>query len=84
MTQKYILALDQYTTSTRAILFDKKGDIFHSTQQEFPQSGWGEHNQEQILGSNLSCIASVLSEKHVHADQILGISITNQRETTIV
>ncbi len=88
MTEKFMMALDQGTTSSRAILFDKKGDIFHTTQQEFPQyfpqSGWVEHNPEQIWSSVLSCIASVLSEKNLSADQIAGIGITNQRETTVV
>ena len=88
MTEKFMMALDQGTTSSRAILFDKKGNIFHSTQQEFPQyfpqSGWVEHNPEQIWSSVLSCIATVLSEKNLRADQIAGIGITNQRETTVV
>ena len=88
MTEKFMMALDQGTTSSRAILFDKKGNIFHSTQQEFPQyfpqSGWVEHNPEQIWSSVLACIASVLSEKNLRADQIAGIGITNQRETTVV
>ena len=88
MTKKFMMALDQGTTSSRAILFDEKGNIFHSTQQEFPQyfpqSGWVEHNPEQIWSSVLSCIVSVLSEKNLRADQIAGIGITNQRETTVV
>ena len=88
MTEKYIMALDQGTTSSRAILFDKNGNVFHTTQQEFPQyfpqSGWVEHNPEQIWSSVLSCIASVLSEKNLRADQIASIGITNQRETTVV
>lgn len=88
MTEKFMMALDQGTTSSRAILFDKKGNVFHTTQREFPQyfpqSGWVEHNPEQIWSSVLSCIATVLSEKNVRADQIAGIGITNQRETTVV
>ena len=83
-----MMAIDQGTTSSRAILFDKNTNIFHSTQQEFPQyfpqSGWVEHNPEQIWSSVLSCIATVLSEKNLDADQIAGIGITNQRETTVV
>ncbi len=86
--QKYILALDQGTTSSRAILFDHDGKIFHTYQQEFPQyfpeSGWVEHNAEEIWSSILSCIATVLSDKHISASQIAGIGITNQRETTVV
>ena len=88
MKEKFMMAIDQGTTSSRAILFDKNTNIFHSTQQEFPQyfpqSGWVEHNPEQIWSSVLSCIASVLSEKNLDADQIAGIGITNQRETTVV
>ncbi|MFD2869352.1 glycerol kinase [Kurthia sp. 3B1D] len=86
--KKYILAIDQGTTSSRAILFNHDGTIFHTYQQEFPQyfpqSGWVEHNAEEIWSSVLSCIATVLSDKHVSATQIAGIGITNQRETTVV
>ena len=82
------MALDQGTTSSRAILFDKKGRIFHSAQQEFtqyfPKSGWVEHNADEIWSSVLSVIAGVLSEKNISAEQIEGIGITNQRETTVV
>lgn len=88
MKEQYILAIDQGTTSSRAILFDQKGEIFHSYQQEFPQifpqSGWVEHDAEQIWSSVLSCIATVLADKHIAANQISGIGITNQRETTVV
>lgn len=88
MTEKFMMALDQGTTSSRAILFDKNGTVFHTAQQEFPQyfpeSGWVEHNPEQIWSSVLSCIAAVLSEKNLDATQIAGIGITNQRETTVV
>ncbi|MBK3494572.1 glycerol kinase GlpK [Viridibacillus sp. YIM B01967] len=88
MTKKYIMALDQGTTSSRAILFDEEGNIFNTAQQEFPQyfpnSGWVEHNAEQIWSSMLSVIAGVLSEKNVSAHQVQGIGITNQRETTVV
>ncbi|MBK3494771.1 glycerol kinase GlpK [Viridibacillus sp. YIM B01967] len=88
MTEKYILALDQGTTSSRAILFDKEGAIFHSSQQEFtqyfPESGWVEHNADEIWSSILAVIAGVLSEKNIKAEQIAGIGITNQRETTVV
>ena len=88
MKEKYILALDQGTTSSRAILFNKKGEIVHSSQKEFkqyfPKSGWVEHNANEIWSSILAVIASVLSEKNIHAEQIEGIGITNQRETTVV
>jgi glycerol kinase len=88
MKEKYILALDQGTTSSRAILFDKKGGIVHTSQKEFkqyfPKSGWVEHNANEIWSSILAVIASVLSEKNIEAEQIEGIGITNQRETTVV
>ncbi|YCA44228.1 glycerol kinase GlpK [Bacillus sp. JZ8] len=84
----YILALDQGTTSSRAILFNKKGEIVHTSQKEFtqyfPNPGWVEHNANEIWSSILSCIASCLSESGVKANQVEGIGITNQRETTVV
>ena len=85
---KYILAIDQGTTSTRAILFDRKGDIVHSSQREFkqiyPKPGWVEHNANEIWGSVLSVIASVLTENGSQPEEIDSIGITNQRETTVV
>ncbi len=86
--EKFILSLDQGTTSSRAILFNKKGEITHVAQKEFtqhfPKPGWVEHNANEIWGSILSVIASVLSESNVKPEQIAGIGITNQRETTVV
>ncbi|RSD26994.1 glycerol kinase GlpK [Mesobacillus subterraneus] len=86
--EKYILSLDQGTTSSRAILFDKKGQVVHIAQKEFtqhfPKPGWVEHNASEIWGSILAVIASVLSESNVKPEQIAGIGITNQRETTVV
>lgn len=88
MVKKYMMALDQGTTSSRAILFDEKGEIFHTAQQEFtqyfPKAGWVEHNADEIWSSILSVIAGVLSEKNISPEQIAGIGITNQRETTVV
>lgn len=88
MTEKYILSIDQGTTSSRAILFDQEGKIFHTAQQEFPQyfpkPGWVEHNAHEIWSSVLAVLARVLSEKNLTVDQIKGIGITNQRETTVV
>lgn len=85
---KYILALDQGTTSSRAILFNKKGEIVHIAQKElkqhFPQPGWVEHNPNEIWGSILAVIATVLSEAAIEPKQIAAIGITNQRETTVV
>lgn len=86
--EQYILALDQGTTSTRAILFNKQGEIVHLAQREFPQyfpkPGWVEHNPNEIWGSTLAVIASCLSESGVKPGQVAGIGITNQRETTII
>lgn len=86
--EKYMLALDQGTTSSRAILFNRKGKVVHSAQREFPQyfpqPGWVEHNPYEIWGSILGVIASCLTESGVKPKQIAGIGITNQRETTVV
>lgn len=86
--EKYILSLDQGTTSSRAILFDRAGKIIHVAQKEFtqrfPKPGWVEHNANEIWGSILAVIAGLLSEANVKPSQIAGIGITNQRETTVV
>ncbi|WP_059172143.1 glycerol kinase GlpK [Bacillus sp. FJAT-27445] len=86
--ETYILALDQGTTSSRAIIFDRGGKIVHSSQKEFtqhfPKPGWVEHNANEIWGSILAVIAGVLSESNIKPEQIAGIGITNQRETAVV
>lgn len=86
--RQYILSIDQGTTSSRAILFNKKGEIVHTSQKEFtqyfPQPGWVEHDANEIWGSVLAVIAGCLSEADVKASDIAGIGITNQRETTVV
>ena len=86
--ETYILSLDQGTTSSRAILFNQKGQIVHVAQREFtqyfPNPGWVEHDANEIWGSILAVIATVLSESGVKAEQIAGIGITNQRETTVL
>lgn len=86
--EKYILSLDQGTTSSRAILFNKKGEIVHTAQKEFkqhfPEPGWVEHNANEIWGSVLAVVAIALTESGIHPEQIAGIGITNQRETTVV
>ncbi|AIE59400.1 glycerol kinase GlpK [Bacillus methanolicus] len=86
--EKYVLSLDQGTTSSRAILFNKNGKIVHVSQKEFtqyfPKPGWVEHNANEIWGSILAVIAGVLSESGVKPGQIAAIGITNQRETTVV
>jgi glycerol kinase len=86
--ETFILSLDQGTTSSRAILFNKAGQTVFSAQKEFsqyfPKPGWVEHNPNEIWGSILSVIAEVLSESGIKPEQIVGIGITNQRETTVV
>lgn len=85
---KYILALDQGTTSSRAIVFDTHGEVMGSAQQEFqqiyPKSGWVEHAPHEILGSQLGVIAEALIRADVTSEDIAAIGITNQRETTLV
>ena len=88
MTQQYILALDQGTTSSRAILFDREGRAVRTAQQEFeqlyPQPGWVEHRPEDIWSSQLNAVHVLLRESGIETDQIKAIGITNQRETTII
>jgi glycerol kinase len=85
---KYILALDQGTTSSRAILFDREGRIRGQSQQEFrqyfPQPGWVEHDAMDIWNSQLAVARQVLNESRVSATDIAAIGITNQRETTVL
>jgi glycerol kinase len=86
--ETYILSIDQGTTSSRAIIFNKNGEVVHSAQKEFrqyfPKPGWVEHNPNEIWGSILSVVAEVLSESEIKPEQIAGIGITNQRETAVV
>ena len=88
MLESYILSIDQGTTSSRAILFNKKGELVHSSQKEFkqyyPKPGWVEHNASEIWGTVLSVLAAALTESGIQQTQIAGIGITNQRETTVV
>ncbi len=85
---KYILALDQGTTSSRAIVFDKQGKIVGKAQQEFqqiyPYAGWVEHDPHDIYGSQVGVIVEALIRANVSAADISAIGITNQRETTFV
>lgn len=85
---KYVLALDQGTTSSRAILFDKKGAIAGVSQKEFtqffPKAGWVEHDPMEIWSSQLEVAKDVLKKNKVSAKDIAAIGITNQRETTVV
>lgn len=85
---KYILAFDQGTTSSRAIVFDRTGSIISIAQREFkqiyPQPGWVEHNPKEIWSSQVSVATEAVLNANLTAEQIAAIGITNQRETTIV
>jgi glycerol kinase len=85
---KYILALDQGTTSSRAIVFDKQGAIVADAQQEFrqifPKPGWVEHDADEIWASQSSVAADALRKASLSSSDIAAIGITNQRETTVV
>ena len=86
--KKYVMALDQGTTSSRCILFDKKGTMCSVAQREFtqiyPQPGWVEHDPMEIWSSQLSVAVETLGKIGAGVDEVAAIGITNQRETTIV
>ena len=88
MSKKYIIALDQGTTSSRSVLFDEKGRQIAIAQQEFeqifPKSGWVEHNPQEILDSQLATFKNLIQDNNIDVNTIAGIGITNQRETTVV
>ncbi|MBS7458602.1 glycerol kinase GlpK [Coralloluteibacterium stylophorae] len=88
MDKRYILAIDQGTTSSRAILIDHDGNVAGTAQREFtqlfPKPGWVEHNPREILSSVLTTATEVLTRSDVDAAEIAAIGITNQRETTVV
>jgi glycerol kinase len=88
MEKRYVLSIDQGTTSSRAILFNKGGEIVNVAQKEFtqifPKPGWVEHDAQEIWSSVTSVIAEVLSKANVNPKEIAGIGITNQRETAVV
>lgn len=88
MQDKLILALDQGTTSSRAIVFDHSGQIVEVSQkpfeQIFPQPGWVEHDPNEIWSSQISVAAEVIAKTGVSGKEIAAIGITNQRETTVV
>ena len=85
---RYVLALDQGTTSSRAILFDRDGAVVASDQHEFPQHfpkpGWVEHDPSEIWASQLRAARGVLAKAKATAADVVAIGITNQRETTVV
>ncbi len=86
--KKYLMALDQGTTSSRCIIFDKQGNIISMAQREFeqyfPKSGWVEHDADEIWVSQASVITEAMEKKSITASELAAIGITNQRETTIV
>jgi len=85
---KYILSIDQGTTSSRGVLFDKNYEIISIGQKEFtqfyPDSGWVEHDPEEIWISTLESCKNAIKESKIEPNQIEAIGITNQRETTVV
>lgn len=88
MAKKYILALDQGTTSSRAIIFDETSSIVAVAQKEFtqiyPKPGWVEHNAEEIWSTQIGVAAEVIAKTGIDVKEIAAIGITNQRETTVV
>ena len=84
----YILALDQGTTSSRSMLFDKQGNIISTAQKEFkqifPQPGWVEHDANEIWSTQFGTMAEAVAKAQINMKQVAGIGITNQRETTVV
>jgi glycerol kinase len=88
MEKKYVMALDQGTTSCRAILFDKDSNIVAVAQKEFtqiyPKAGWVEHDAEEIWSTQYGVIAELVAKTAINPEEIAAIGITNQRETTVV
>ena len=85
---QYVIALDQGTTSSRAVLIDKKGQMIDVAQREFPQiypsPGWVEHNPQDILLSQIGSLSELVGRNNLKAADIAAIGIDNQRETTLV
>ncbi|SEC48470.1 glycerol kinase [Tenacibaculum sp. MAR_2009_124] len=88
MEKKYIIALDQGTTSSRTVIIDNTGGIIGMSQKEFtqifPESGWVEHDAMEILETQLATFKQVIDQSDIDITQVAGIGITNQRETTVV
>ena len=86
--KKYIIALDQGTTSSRAVLFNEKGKIVDIKQKEFtqvfPKPGWVEHDAEEIWETQFKVLKKLVKKNEIKPKNISGIGITNQRETTVV
>src|SRR3970282_900779 len=85
---RYVLALDQGTSSSRAVLFDEEGVAVATEQREFPQiyprAGWVEHDPEAIWSSQLEAAQDVLGKSQVALEQVAAVCIPNQRETAVV
>ena len=88
MPSHYIMALDQGTTSSRSMIFDKRGNIISVAQKEFrqifPQPGWVEHDADEIWSTQIGTMAEAVAKADINMKQIAAIGITNQRETTVV
>jgi glycerol kinase len=88
MANKYIIALDQGTTSSRSVLFGEDGQLLDIAQQEFeqifPQSGWVEHDPDEILRTQLKTLSEIIAKNDISANEIAAIGITNQRETVVI
>ncbi len=88
MTRKYIISLDEGTTSCRAVLYDKNAKVIGSNQREFsqkyPKPGWVEHDAEEIFKCQLKVLQNLCIENEIRYDEIVAIGITNQRETVVV
>ena len=86
--KKYVIALDQGTTSSRAIVFDKEQNIIGISQKEFtqiyPKEGWVEHDPLEIWATQYGVLQEVIAKTNISQDEVAAIGITNQRETTIV
>ena len=83
-----IISIDQGTSSTRSVLYNKKGEFLDASQEEFdqffPNEGWVEHSPDQIWSSVLSTLTKLIERNELKSSEIASIGITNQRETTIV
>ncbi|HOA32366.1 MAG TPA: FGGY family carbohydrate kinase, partial [Clostridia bacterium] len=86
--KKYVISLDQGTTSSKALLFDRDLNLIHKKQKEltqiYPNAGWVEHDPKEVYESSFSVINDVIKEAGISAAEICAIGITNQRETAIV
>src|SRR6266850_1412266 len=88
MSEDYVLAIDQGTTGTKAIVFDHDGDVrghaYSEFKQHYPQPGWVEHDAEEIWEVSINLVADALTKAGIHARELAAIGITNQRETTLI